>query len=249
MHQRQIFISGLHRSGTSLFCNTLCSAENFSGLNNTRVPEDEGQHLQDVFKPAKYYGGPGRFGFNSKCYMDEYHILATQENRKKIQSSWERFWDTSKLFLVEKSPPNIVRTRFLQYLYPEAVFFTIIRHPIAVSLATKKWSRTSINSLFSHWLKCHDTYMKDSKYLNNSYLFKYEDFVLNPKQVIYVISNILDYEINIPVYPKIKSDVNKKYFDIWDKKYKNNKLYRLNYLYLKNKYGHRFLEYGYDFEL
>ena len=248
MQQKHIFISGLHRSGTSLFHKTLCSAEGFSGFRNTGVPKDEGQHLQDVMKPAKYFGGPGKFGFNSNCYMDESHILATEENRKKIQSSWERWWDTSQPFLVEKSPPNIVRTRYLQYLFPDAVFLTIIRHPIAVSLATKKWSGTSMNNLFKHWIKCNETFIEDAKYLKYSYLFKYEDFVSNPKQIMSAISKLLDHDIKLSEYPKIDKNINNEYFKKWKDKYKNNNINKIYYNYLKSRYKKQFNDHGYDIE-
>ena len=38
----------------------------------------------------------------------------------------------SEPVLVEKSPPNLVRTRFLQALFPDARQIVVTRHPIAV---------------------------------------------------------------------------------------------------------------------
>ena len=35
--------------------------------------------------------------------------------------------------LVEKSPPNIVRMRYLQALFPRASFVMILRHPVVVA--------------------------------------------------------------------------------------------------------------------
>ena len=80
---------------------------------------------------------------------------------QKLFDEWSQNWDLSKKFLVEKSPPNIIRTRFLQA--PNASFVTILRDPIAVSFATQKWSKTSIDSLFKHWLVCNQQYQEDSK--------------------------------------------------------------------------------------
>ena len=59
-----IFICGLHRSGTSLLYKILKSQKNISGMENTGVIEDEGQHLQTVFNAANKHGGPGKFGFD-----------------------------------------------------------------------------------------------------------------------------------------------------------------------------------------
>ena len=55
-----VFISGLHRSGTSLFYKILDSQEKFSALTNTNEIEDEGQFVQSVYLPAFNFGGVGR---------------------------------------------------------------------------------------------------------------------------------------------------------------------------------------------
>lgn len=213
---------------------------------NTNVPKDEGQHLQNVVKPAKMYGGPGKFGFDKSAYMDENHNLATDQSREKIHQSWKKYWDTSNQYLVEKSPPNLIRTRFLQFLYPNSVFITIMRHPIAVSLATQKWSKTSINSLFRHWIKCHETYMNDEKFLKRKYLFKYEDFVCSPHSIIKEINKLLEHEIQIKDMPIIDENVNEKYFQLWNKKYRENILLRPYASYLKKKYSDKMKKYGYS---
>src|SRR2546421_6400768 len=145
--KRFIFIGGVHRSGTSLLHEMLRSHPAASGFAHTGVPMDEGQHLQSVFPPAKAFGGPGRFGFDPNSFMDEKHSLATRENAAKLWREWAPHWNTAKGVLLEKSPPNLVRTRFLQALFRESSFITILRHPIAVAYATQKWCNTSISSL------------------------------------------------------------------------------------------------------
>jgi len=53
MDKKFVFISGLHRSGTSILHRILRSSEGISGFHDTNVPQDEGQHLQSVFNPQK----------------------------------------------------------------------------------------------------------------------------------------------------------------------------------------------------
>ena len=85
MHQHKfIFICGLHRSGTSLLYKILKSQSEISGLSNTGAIEDEGQHLQSIFKAANKFGGPGKFGFNKASYLDESSELINEENKKKL---------------------------------------------------------------------------------------------------------------------------------------------------------------------
>ena len=66
-----IFISGLHRSGTSLLYKILKEQDEISGLSKTNELEDEGQHVQTVYKPAYEFGGVGKFGFDIKARLDE----------------------------------------------------------------------------------------------------------------------------------------------------------------------------------
>ena len=89
-----IFISGLHRSGTSLFYKILNEQENFSGLTNTNEIEDEGQFVQSVYLPAYKFGGVGKFGFNKESQLNETSILINEKNRQKLFKEWSRFWNS-----------------------------------------------------------------------------------------------------------------------------------------------------------
>ena len=152
-----IFLAGMHRSGTSLLHEIIRGHDHISGFSDTGVPEDEGQHLQSVYEPAIAFGGPGKFAFDQRSYMDEVHPLATGENAQKIYEEWSPHYDLSCPYLIEKSPPNLIRTRFLQKLYPNSKFIVILRHPLAISYATEKWSKTSISSLLDHTLRAYES--------------------------------------------------------------------------------------------
>jgi len=238
-----IFIAGLHRSGTSLLDQIIKSHPKISGFQNTGVPEDEGQHLQSVYKPAKAFGGPGKFAFNQKSYMNETHPLATEENAKKLFKEWSSYLDISKEYMVEKSPPNIIRTRFLQKLFPKSKFIIILRHPIAVSFATKRWSDGSTSELIEHYLKSYEILTEDLKYIRNWHLIKYEDFISSPQKTIDNIFNYLELE-SISIEQKIKKDINKKYFLQWKEEKKNISNEELSFFY--DKYEERVNKFGYS---
>jgi hypothetical protein len=208
-----IFIGGHHRSGTSLLHRLLARHPDISKLSGTGVPEDEGQHVQSVYKPAAYFGGPGKYIFNSKSYMNEEHLLATPQAARTILKEWSRYYDRICKFWIEKSPPNLIRTRYLQKIFPNSKFIVIFRHPIAVSYATRKWSKTSINSLLEHTIKGYEIFLSDRQFLRKSYIIRYEDFVRNPQQQINSIYNFLDLD---PVQNEqhVRSDVNSKYFQM-----------------------------------
>tara|TARA_R110002124_G_scaffold47900_10_gene141864 strand:- start:161 stop:955 length:795 start_codon:yes stop_codon:yes gene_type:complete len=214
-----IFLAGHHRSGTSLLHEIIKEHPLISGFSNTGVPEDEGMFLQNVYEPAKTYGGPGKYIFDKNSHMDENHPLATVENANSILQQWEKYYDKNCPYYVEKSPPNIVRTRFLQKLYPNSRFIFIFRHPLAVSYATRKWSKTRIKSLIEHTLRGYEILLNDISHLNNAYILRYEDFVLSPQETINNVFNFLDLE-TVNVEHEIRPDVNEKYFSTWEEERK-----------------------------
>lgn len=179
-----MFIGGLHRSGTSLVHRCLAAHPEVTGFRNTGVPEDEGQHLQSVFPTARDVGGPGRFGFSPGGFLDEHSSLVSPENREQLLAEWGRYWDPSKPVRVEKSPPTLVRTRFLQALFPEASFVLVLRHPIAASLATQRWTKLPVEELLRHWLVCHRRFLRDRPHLRRSLVIRYEALVQSPAETL-----------------------------------------------------------------
>ena len=193
-----------------------------SGFENTGVYEDEGQHLQDVYPPAKAFGGFGKFGFNKECYLDNNSALVSEANREKLYKQWSRYWNLEKPVLLEKSPPNLIRTRFLQALFPDSSFIVILRHPIAVSYATRKKTDAETRSLLDHWLICHEQFERDSRYLHNIKILKYESFVSNSQQVLNDIFAFL----GLPAFTGsvvVRGNENSRYFEKWKLKEDSSK--------------------------
>lgn len=219
---RYIFVCGLHRSGTSVLFRALRDHPEVSGFQGTASPEDEGMHLQSVYLPSGRYGGAGAFGFHPEAHLTESSPLVSDANRRKLFSEWSRYWDLSKTYLLEKSPPNIIRTRFLQAMFPDAYFIVMLRHPLAVSYATQKWYRKykinwrSFSRIFEHWLVCHEIFQEDQKHLNRSFIVKYEELVAEPDKWVndmYRFLGLNDYSMS----QKILSGVNNRYFSLWQK--------------------------------
>lgn len=181
---RFVFVGGVHRSGTSAVFRCLREHPLISGFKNTGVPEDEGQHLQSVYPPATAYGGPGKFGFNPGAHLTEASDLVTDDNRLRLFAEWKKYWDLEKSVHLEKSPPNLVRTRFLQELFPNAYFIIMIRHPIAVSYSTQDWINAPLDKLIEHWLVCHERFEQDRQRIRRLFVLKYEDFVERPQAAL-----------------------------------------------------------------
>ena len=208
-----IFLCGLHRSGTSPLFRILREHPQISGFRDTGAPEDEGQHLQSVFLPAKSYGGPGSFGFAKEAHLTEKSSLITEENREKLFAEWSSHWDLSKPWLLEKSPPNLIRTRFLQAIFPESYFIVILRHPIAASLATTKWTSSSLRSLVEHWLHCHLLFESDRRHLRQVHVLKYEDLIRSSESEVQRIFKFLG--LTPHASRSLNPSGNDTYFQTW----------------------------------
>jgi hypothetical protein len=179
--RKYVFVCGLPRSGTSILGRNIARMENCTGFRDTGVLEDEGRFLQDVYPTEDMCGGPGRFGFDPRAHLTEASPLLCQENVDRLRAAWHAYWDNSKTIFVEKTPANLLMTRFLQAAFPNSYFVVIRRHPIPVSMAAQKWkiNVTSLDNMFKHWLHCHALFDEDKTYLNHVYELTYEDYVEN----------------------------------------------------------------------
>ena len=243
---RLVFVCGLHRSGTSLLARILGGHTDVSGLEETGAPEDEGQHLQGVYPPAKVFGGPGRFGFDPRAHLTEASALVTDENRERLIADWWPHWDTTRPLLVEKSPPNLLKTRFLQALFPDASFVVLVRHPVAVSLATAKWRQTRrYDRLVEHWLRCHEVFEEDRQRLDRVHVLLYEDLVRDPSETLSGVLGFLGLQGDPPA-TELDPGSNRRYFERWRALERSGLLWRAYFPLVTARYERRVRRFGYS---
>lgn len=215
-----ILIGGLHRSGTTLLASCVARHPCASGFSDTGTKRNEGQFLQPVYAPAREFGGPGRFGLDPRSHMNESSPLATDENARRIFAAWGQHWDLDKTVLVEKSPPNLLKSRFLQALFPRSLQVMLLRHPVAACLATRKWVKgASLADLLEHWVHCYELFRADSQRLNRLRVLSYESFVAQPDRAMELVYAPLGLEPH-PAALEVHGDINQKYFEIFAKESK-----------------------------
>ena len=240
--RRYVFICGLHRSGTSLLGRNIARMENCTGFKDTGVIEDEGQFLQDVYPTAMTYGGAGRFGFDSRAHLTETSVLFTPANAARLRKSWHAHWDNSKTIFVEKTPGNLLKTRFLQAVFPKSYFIVIRRHPVAVSMANQRWkvSLTPLHNLFDHWLHCHALFDEDKKYLKHVYELSYEDYVRDPDKYHEEIAAFIGTRVPANPMEQVTDLYNERYFNRWSD-FLNNSAFTGYYRFIAVKYEPKFM--------
>jgi hypothetical protein len=268
--RKYVFVCGLPRSGTSLLGRNIARMENCTGFRNTGVLEDEGRFLQDVYPGEDVCGGPGRFGFDPRAHLTETSTLLIPENAAKLRESWHSHWDNSKTIFVEKTPANLLMTRFLQAVFPNSYFVVIIRHPVPVAMAAQKWkiNVTSLYNMFEHWLHCHALYEQDKKFLKHVYELTYEDYIENADKHHVQIADFIG--TRVPEPPEHDSfryvaqwrnprglrvpehaierptpGHNQKYLDVW-RNLLTDSYFKAYYRYIAVRYEPRFAKYGYS---
>eukprot|EP00045_Choanoeca_perplexa_P013177 m.147569 g.147569 ORF g.147569 m.147569 type:complete len:356 (+) comp16264_c0_seq3:189-1256(+) len=196
-----IFVVGQHHSGTTITALVLCQHSNVSCIQGSRAPENEGQHLQHVYAPARTLGGMQSYGFNSNAHLtEEDERFGQTDVPKKLFTSWSRFWDISKGYLLEKSPRHVTMTRFLQRAFGEerSKFVMIMRHPLGAGhyfwnkRRNRGWIKDSCGrKVIEHWLAVHNTFERDVGHLHSVTGLHFEEYLSRSRHLAQVITNRL----------------------------------------------------------
>lgn len=239
-----VFIGGVHRSGTSPLHRLLRRHASISGFEDTGVIQDEGQHLQSVIPPDNSSGGPGHFAYDAVSQMDGSAISNPREVRYQLLQEWGPLWNLDKPVLIEKSPLNLIRSGALKAVFPNAKFLFIIRHPIAVSLATQKWSRTTVCELIAHWVLAHRILLRDLAGMDDDvFVMRYEDLVQHRRRYLQAICKFIrvsDFEPDIEL-----TDKNAQYFEEWAQLHNASERHLREFFSSELKFAARF---GYHFD-
>ena len=115
----------------------------------------------------------------------------SEENAAQLLECWSSYWDLDSRFLIEKSPPNMLRARFFAALFPRAQFVFTLRHPLVVALATQRWSKTSLTALVDHSLLCYRTMLQDLLKLERWVIVRFESLEISAPTVFHEVGSHL----------------------------------------------------------
>lgn len=135
-----VHVSGLHHSGTGLVHQLLHEAlgpNDSSMMRGERVPENEGQHFQDVFpafrKRNRQYcaGVDGEANGVGNVYYCPAMLEAIDGRAKnELWKQWSMHWDLSKRYLLQKTPTLDIL--YLEGMKVKPTFHVVVmRHPFA----------------------------------------------------------------------------------------------------------------------
>lgn len=169
-----VFLVGCYNSGTTLLSELLSQHPSISALST------EGHFITDQFVKDYDIGLP-------RMWVEREDLFRLNEDDQgpdplRVQKEWAMRLDLSKPVLLEKSPPNSAKTRWLQKHFENAHFVGIMRNGYAVSegITRKADPKHLINSWpieksAYQWKRSNEVLKQDAEYLKNFIWITYED--------------------------------------------------------------------------
>jgi Sulfotransferase family len=178
-----LFILGLNNSGTTLLVDLLKSHPEVRWLPN------EGQYLTDALPLPRAYDVPRNFSRR----MDIFHCTEQTDPTPalRIKFDWSYYYQQRPGILLEKSPPNTLRSRWLQAHFQPSRFLAIIRHPYAVCEGIRRRGGQPIAEAALHWVRSHECLLDDMKHLQHCLCFRYEELCSQPEEHLKLIERFL----------------------------------------------------------
>lgn len=199
--QKWIFVVGCYNSGTTLLSEILATHNMIGSL------PTEGHFLTDQF-PSEYDLGISRMWMVRE---DLYRLTEKDAgpDTVRLKKEWGmRMNDRSKPVLLEKSPQNGSRTRWLQKHFANAYFIAMIRNGYAVAEGISRKAKPEcqmgkwpINTCAEQWRISNEVLQEDSAYLKHFMWVRYEDFTTDPGRELGKILKFIgvDQHVNIDV--------------------------------------------------
>jgi hypothetical protein len=102
----------------------------------------------------------------------------------RLRYDWAYFSDPRPGIRLEKSPPNTLRSRWLQHHFAPARFLVLVRDPYAVCEGIARRRGHSIEEAAVHWRTVHEVLDDDLPHLRSHLRVSYEDFCEQPLVVL-----------------------------------------------------------------
>jgi len=141
----------------------------------------------------------------------------------EIKTVWESYWDMSKPVLLEKSPPNLIRTRDILAHFHPVKFVVMVRNPYAQSEGLMRRNNFSVSRAANFSMMCLRTQLMNARELDNTLVMTYEALVQDPAKACQQLAQFMpeladmDYDASFEVH-SIDGTLNRPITDLNVKK-------------------------------
>ena len=174
--------------GSTLLNQIISSSSNVSCNNKLGVREEQ------------LLPGVKHFMFKKDRWLKE-----TKYNWEEIKKTWLKYWDHSKIILLDKSAPNLMRANEIKETFTNSYFIIMVRNPYAQAEGIIRRNNASAEYAAKFALDCLK-YQKaniESKY--RSIWFSYEDLCDNSTMIFEKMTTFLAEIADIDIYSKFKA--------------------------------------------
>lgn len=98
-----------------------------------------------------------------------------------IRQVWHRYWDPSKRFALEKSPPNLIRAPQIESHFSPASFIVMVRDPYAHCEGLMRRNGADARTAAEFSLDCLRAQRDNASRLDNAISFTYEQLCDDPR--------------------------------------------------------------------
>jgi hypothetical protein len=179
-----IFILGCNNSGTTLLTELLAAHP------LVRTLPKEGQRITRAIPNSAAYG-VGRV-FSQRLDLFRWDEDQDSSCLPRLRYDWAWQFTPPPGYLLEKSPPNTLRSRWLQRHFSPARFIVLVRHPYAVCEGISRRTRYTIDDAATHWALVHRILREDMPLLDRVLVMRYEDLSGQPLQELIRLEQFLD---------------------------------------------------------
>jgi hypothetical protein len=185
-----LFILGVNNSGTTLLTNLLKAHPEICAL------PAEGQLLTESLPR------PDRLGVVRiwTRRMDVFRWTEENDPTPALQAKldWLGHLPCAPGIILEKSPPNTLRSRWLQAFFRPSRFIAMIRSPFAVCEGMRRRQGYGLEASAAHWATANRCLLDDLTHLERKMFLTYEDVVANPLSQLDSIRHFLGLQAEFP---------------------------------------------------
>lgn len=181
-----LFILGVNNSGTTILSKILETHKQI------RYLPAEGQFLTSAFPTPVSCNAPRLWS----SHIELFRWLEEDDPKPavKAKTDWLELYSKNKGILLEKSPPNTLRSLWLQRNFKPSRFLAITRNPYAVCEGIRRRTNYTIEQAARHWELSNRVLLEDMKKLDKCLLISYEDLVENPNNLLQKVQLFLGLE-------------------------------------------------------
>lgn len=124
---------------------------------------------------------------------------------ESIKKIWMNHWDQSKPLLLDKSPPNLIRTSSLMKYFQPSRFIAMTRNPYVHCEALMRRDKMPPLQAAKRSLQCLKHQQQNMKQISDITLVRYEDLVQSPEQIKSQILKFLPTLLDINIDKQFKA--------------------------------------------